>query len=285
MITQRDIAVLLALYRYYVLNRPQLQRLCFADDKTGRVTRRRLQVLHAARFVIRQRVIVDHPHLPAPGSIYFLAKRGREIVAEHLGDPAALTAPLQAPPPHHVLHWIAVSDTHIVIDQAIAAQHAVRLDGWINEYDVISTDESAPEKRFRLYTLLPSGNSRLICAPDAAFLLSVAGHSKVFYLEQDRSTSGVRQIAARKPPGYAALAEYRLHRRHFPQASVDTFTVLLIAPTARRRDALRQALSEKPGSALWRFATAVDLTPDSFLHEPIFYPTVGEPVTWVKSGG
>ena len=42
MITQRDIEVLLALYRYYVLNRPQIQRLCFANDTTGRVTRRRL---------------------------------------------------------------------------------------------------------------------------------------------------------------------------------------------------------------------------------------------------
>jgi hypothetical protein len=44
----------------------------------------------ACQRIYRRLVIVDHPHLPAPGSIYFLAKRGREIVTEHLGDLVAL---------------------------------------------------------------------------------------------------------------------------------------------------------------------------------------------------
>lgn len=43
MITDRDIAILSALAKYYVLSRPQIQRLCFESDVSGRVTRRRLQ--------------------------------------------------------------------------------------------------------------------------------------------------------------------------------------------------------------------------------------------------
>jgi len=39
MLTDRDLAVLLVLDRYYVLSRPQIQRLCFPTDVTGRVTR------------------------------------------------------------------------------------------------------------------------------------------------------------------------------------------------------------------------------------------------------
>ena len=35
MITERDIAVLLALVRYYVLSRVQIQRLCFPTDAAG----------------------------------------------------------------------------------------------------------------------------------------------------------------------------------------------------------------------------------------------------------
>ncbi len=45
MLTERDFAVVRAFAHYYVLNRPQVQRLCFPDDLTGRITRRRLQML------------------------------------------------------------------------------------------------------------------------------------------------------------------------------------------------------------------------------------------------
>ena len=283
MITERDVQVLLALSRYYVLNRPQIQRLCFPDDKTGRVTRRRLQTLFSQKLVNRQRVIVDYPHLPPPGSIYYPAKRGRELIAEYLDDERQLLTPVQPPQPQHVLHWLAVSDTHLTIDAAISRQQPVKIEGWINEWDVVNKDETDPDKRFQLYTLLRH-SPRLVCAPDFAFLLTLGSHSKVFYGEQDRGTCGVQQVAARKSPGYAAMASKGLHRRHFPSATVDAFTVLLIAPTVRRRDALRKAISEKPGKELWKFIAAPDLTPDTFLHAPILYPCIGDPSPLVKPG-
>lgn len=170
MITQRDIQVLLTLARYFVLDRPQLQRLCFPSDTTGRVTRRRLQQLFRHELINRQRVTVDHPFRPPPGSIYFLATRGREFLAEHFGEERYRLVPVQTPRPDHVLHWIAVSETHIALDEAIDRQETVRLEEWINEWDVVNKDEADPDKRFRLYMLLRD-NPRLICAPDAAFLL------------------------------------------------------------------------------------------------------------------
>ena len=39
MITDRDILILVALVHYYVLNRQQIQRLVFANDPNGRITR------------------------------------------------------------------------------------------------------------------------------------------------------------------------------------------------------------------------------------------------------
>ena len=123
---------------------------------------------------------------------------------------------------------------------------------------------------------------RLVCAPVAAFLLSARDHAKVFYLEEDRATSGVQQIAATKTQGYAVLAEVFGHRRHFPEATIDKFTVLMVAPTARRRDALRKAIHDKPGSQLWRFASAEDMQPERFLHEPIWYPCEGDPAPLIK---
>src|SRR5439155_25015060 len=98
-------------------------------------------------------------------------------------------------------------------------------------------------------------------APDAAFLLSVVGQSKVFYLDQDRATSGVHQIASSKTAGYSVMAERKLHHRHF-SATLDDFTVLMIAPSERRRDAPRKALAGKAGAHLWRFTTTRDFVPE-----------------------
>ena len=63
---------------------------------------------------------------------------------------------------------------------------------------------------------------------------------------------------------------------------VPGFSVILIAPIYRRRDALRKAIKEKHGADLWRFAAQPDLTPESFLHDPVFFPCEGDPVPLVK---
>jgi hypothetical protein len=55
----------------------------------------------------------------------------------------------------------------IALDEAISRQTDVKIEGWINEWDIVNKDESVPEKRFRLYTLIRE-NPRLSCAPDAA---------------------------------------------------------------------------------------------------------------------
>ena len=131
---------------------------------------------------------------------------------------------------------------------------------WLNEWDVVNKDESRPEKRFQLYTLLQE-HPRLVCVPDGAFLMWFKGASKVFYLEQDRATSGAQQIANSKTAGYAAMAEKLLHRRHFPETTLDEFSVLMVAPSPKRRDSLRHAIRGKPGAGLWRFAARQDLAP------------------------
>lgn len=281
MITERDIAVLLMLARYYVLNRVQIQKLCFPQDSDGRIARRRIQTLVEAKLIGRTMMEVVNPLSGAPAPVYFPSRKGCDFLAEYTGDDQYLLTPSQMPQQHHLFHWLAVSDTHIALDAAIARQNEVSLVEWLNEWDTANKDESAPEKRYRIYTLIHE-QPRLVCAPDAAFLLSARGHSKVYYLEQDRNTSGVHQIAASKTSGYAAMAERQLHRRHFPNTTLDGFGVLMIAPTERRRDALKRALRDKPGAALWRFAAAPDLTPDRFLSAPIFHPCDGDPVPLVK---
>jgi hypothetical protein len=283
MITDREIAIIQAVAQYYVLNSRQIQRLHFPDDASGRVTRRRLQLLVTEKLLNKQQMLFAHPSSGSLGPIYYPSQKGRELLADHFDDERFLRTPTRSPVPHHVWHWLAVAETHICLDKAIESQSVVSLDGWINEYDEMDGNAQQPEKRFRLYTLIQE-SPRLVCAPDAGFLLTMKGHSKVFYLEQDRATSGTRQIASSKTPGYAALAERMLHKKHFPQATIEGFTVLMVTPGSSRRDSLRKAIRDKPGASLWRFATIDDVTVDTILCNKIWYPADDGPAGCLVRG-
>jgi hypothetical protein len=281
MITPRDLSVLSALVRYYVLNRGQIQRLCFSDDRHGRITRRRLQALVDGHYISRQAMLFCHPSEAPAAPVYFPAQRGVELLAAHFEDERYLATPTQSPIPHHVQHWLAVSDLHITLDMAVETDPEAKIAEWVNEYDVVNKDESQPERRFRLYTLLRD-SPRLVCAPDAAMLLTCRGHAKTFYFELDRATTGAHQVAGSKTQGYAVFAELGFARRHYPQATVEGFTILCVAPNARRRDALRNAISDKPGAKLWRFASVEELSPETVLRKPIWYPCTGEKAALIK---
>jgi len=281
MVTERDIEILRSVARYYVLSRVDVQRLCFSNDRTGRATRRRLQALVTMGLLNRTPTPVFNPQGGSAWPAYYPSRRGLEFLAEHLDDERFRAVSSRCPEPYHLLHWLAVTQTHISLDQAIARQSAVECHRWLNEWDTANPEESSPERRYTIYSLLQE-RPRLVCAPDAAFLLGVGPHRKVLYLEQDRATAGVRQFVARKTPGYAALAKRGGHRRHFPQATVDSFSVLAVTLTPRRRDALKKALRGKSGADLWKFASQTDLTPEAFLHDPVFYPCEGDPVPLVR---
>ena len=270
MITERDLHVMRAIARYFVLNRQQIQQLCFGDDNDGRVTRRRLLKLVQSGMIQRQPLQMHDMDGGSPCSVYYPSRRGLEILAEEFDDKRFLLVSSQSPQPHHVRHWLAVSTTHIKIDCAIERQTEIQIDGWINEWDTIAPADSDSDRRYQLLTMLQE-NPRLSCAPDSGFLLSRAGHKKVYYLEEDRNTSGVERVAASKTKGYAELEKRQWHRRHFPETTLPSFTVLMVAPNPRRRDHLRQAIHRKPGWELWRFVAASEMTAETFLHEPILY--------------
>lgn len=281
MLVDRDIDILKALARYFVLNRVQIQSLIFPQHKNPRVTRRRLQFLHEAGLINRQNVQTLHVGETMPSQVYFLKELGCTFLARRFEDDSYLLCPTRSPAAHHVQHWLAVSDTHILFNSAIAKKRDIQLDGWLNEWDVANKSESNPENHYRLYTVIRD-NPKLVCVPDAAFLLSKDGHKKIHYIEQDRATTGPEQIAARKCQGYAALAEGNMHTRHFPETTLASFSVLMIAPTNGRREALRKALRGKPGADLWRFVATPDMKPETLFSAPIFYPSEGEPRPLVK---
>ncbi|MCA9097739.1 MAG: replication-relaxation family protein, partial [Planctomycetaceae bacterium] len=169
-LTEFDILLLKALARYYVLTRDQLQRLCFPGHASGRTTRKRLLKLQQGGYVQKHRMPVAFPGTNNAAPVYYLTKPGVELLAMWYSDPQYLALNTRQPRPDHLNHWIAITETRMVIEQSIATQSEVTLDGWINEWETV--DKSAAEsKQFTLRTQL-SEDPPLSCSPDAAFLLS-----------------------------------------------------------------------------------------------------------------
>lgn len=284
MLTPRDFAVLASIVHYATLTRAQVSRLHFASDEDGRTTRKRLQTLLDAKLIARTRMQVVNPAMGAPAPVYYATREGCAFLAQERGDPRYLAYALATPQWQHLYHWVQVAETHMLLDQAIAQTPGVTVEEWWGEGSVVNPDEADPTKRFRLYTMLRD-QPRLVCVPDAAFLLVKDNYRKVFYLEVDRDTTQPAQrVAARKAEGYAELAVRGLHTRHFPAANVGKFNVLIVAPSPQRRDALRAAFAAKKGAELWKFAVMKELTPAQFLAAPVWHPCVGEPLPLLKGG-
>jgi hypothetical protein len=218
--------------------------------------------------------------------VYYSSRDGVAYLSQELEDERYLKINTRTPNWLFLYHFVAVAGTHIMLDRAAERVAGLRITDWIGERAIANPDEKDPDKLYRLYTII-SDAPRIVCVPDAAFLMEKDGFRKVFYLEQDRDTTkNAERIAAQKCQGYAGLMEKKLHlTRHFPQANVDKFTVLMIAPTERRRDNLRKAITPKPGGNLWRFTSLTELTPETFLTAPVWHSGKDAPSSLIQQKG
>lgn len=254
---------------YYTLTRSLIQMIVgVAND---RVMRALLQELSQAGFINKTRMQAVNPSAGNPAPVYFPTRMGVELVAAETGDERYLGACTKTPDWTHLWHWLGIAEFHLRLDQAIARNPQVQLIGWYGEWDEVNPHEDSPQGRYRIFTLIRE-KPRLVCAPDAAFAIGIGQHSKTYYLELDRATSGIQQIAASKTPGYSAMLASRQHERHF-KTTAESFTVLHISPTPGRRDLLRKAVAPKGGASLHRFAAFTDWTPEKALTEAIFFST------------
>jgi len=281
MLPTRDTELLASVARYYTLTRKQINLLHFPSDVDGRIARKRLRLLHEAKLINKTNMHVVNPSMGAPAPVYFPSAEGCAFLAQELNDDTYKEACTLTPNWMYLYHWVEVAETRIRLDRAVQKYPGVSLPGWMAEWSLADANEKEPEKRYRLYTRL---GPKLVCCPDAAFLLEKDGFRKVHYLEEDRDTTkNADRIVAQKYHGYAGLHEQRLHlNRHFGLANVEKFTVLFVAPSVNRRESLRKAFASKDCAWMYKFAAKPELNSDTFLRAPVWYPCTGEPMPLVK---
>lgn len=270
-VTPTDLLFLQALARYYVLTRDQLQRLCGRKDVSDRSVRKHLLKLQQAGLIMKHRVPVLIAGTNGAAPVYYVTGNGARCLADTSDDERYHKINTKEPRGDRLNHWIAVNETRMILEGAVASIPKLTLDSWINEWEEI---EKEPGNRpsFTLHTQLRE-SPPLSCSPDAGFLLSVQGHSKVYYLEQDLATSSVQQVAARKTKGYAELLRQQRHREHFPMTTLDRFGVLLVTTSRQRCLNLARELRKHEDPELWRMVATTDLTAGGTFVDPIFYGT------------
>ncbi len=284
-ITPRDFDILKFVAHLETPTRSMITQELFPQDEGGRVTRKRLGILRGLDLLNATNMSWSNPNvlggMAAP--VYFPGSNLPAFLAQECEDNSYLLLNTAAPHFLYGYHLVEVARTHLMLDKAAALTPGVEVVKWYGER--AQRDKNMTDAAAGRYVLHVQVTDKLVCKPDAAFLLQKDQHSKVFMLEQDRDTTkSAERVANFKAGGYTALVEHRLHiTRYFPGAMMEKPLVLVIAPSEKRRKALQAAFGKQPTCWLYRFAAIPDLTPESFLTGKVWYPCVGEAGSLVKS--
>lgn len=268
-LTENDMKILEVLARYYALSAPMIHSLCFSHRKDARHTRRRLAELSRGKLVRKSPVNVAFS-TGNSGPAYTPTREGCEQLAVYKQDDVWLATYTKQPRLDRLFHWLEISWLHSVIVRACELSPAVELVQWINEWAPTLNVDGNPTG----YVLHSQFHEQppLSCSPDAAFMLNISGHRRVFYAECCRGTSGPTRIGSSKAPGYQELLLTQGHRRHFPATTFDDFSILLVTINTDYRDRLQKEFARRTNQnpELWLFADRNDVAPDTVLIDDVF---------------
>jgi hypothetical protein len=245
--------------------------LCDAvENGSSRVIRRRTAALTESDYLRRSRPMCLDPMTNAMPGVFSITENGLAALAEYKGDEGYLLRPSSPPEITFIRHELLVSAKQLTLMKAISIQDKVQLVRTIREGHVVNLDEPDPAHQRTLRMDLSNGRP-LYCHPDMAFVLQVGTAQVAYCVEVESGTNGAKRKVARCWQGYYHLSKTGRYIRLFPHVTKHPFGVLAIAPTRGYRDQMRKAMVDKPGRELWLFAAEQDLTPETFLFEPVWY--------------
>ena len=266
-ITETKIKILEHVARYYVTTRHLIQKIYFPHVTGPRSVNKMLNKLLSEKYMsVASMSLVPNGKHASP--VYYPNSKTAQTLRDWYDDEQWLDIFIKSPKASRLYHWIEISYTHYLLEQAVAATDGVSLLTYANEWEPLNKG-SAKNRQFTLHSKLRE-SPPLACQPDAGCLLERKPNRKVFYLEVDRGTSSINRIIQTKPPGYAELLRQERHRKHFPETTVRSFGVLFVTTDISRRDRLIEAIKGRPGDSLWRAASQSDLSPKKFFTAPVW---------------
>ena len=293
--TERDKAVIKAVYTHRALTMPQIETLLFRPDngqthrtKTSRV-RHRLKLLFQHGYLFRD----EQPTKLSEGRkplIYFIDHKAISLLAYELG---VFPDDIDWKPKDNNVTWmfldhlLATNDVRIAIEVAVDCA-GMRLLRWFDDKTLKSR-----EIRDSVEITGPEGaRIRATIVPDGYFCLRDGEYEYHNFLEVDmgtetgKSSKFGRRDFSRKIRGYCAYYKTGLYQQKYaPEQRHDDLPMrVLTVTTSPKRMANLKAVAEAAGAGeqFW-FTTFDRIQPETVLTEPIWEVAGGEDLhslTW-----
>lgn len=243
-LTERDLAVVLDIYKYRYLTAPQIQRLHFPSLQT---TYRRIRSLSSQGFITGFSApnIAEH--------LYHLDTKGVDLAAQALGVEVSnlkWSRMNRAPKDYYFLrHFLELNDFRITLTLACRTA-PLSLLGFIPEYFGEKTQDGRTSKYIKDFVCdITDHNRSLNHTPDAVFALAKNEVPALFFLEIDRGTEvvgdpdkGVMK-AIRFYLNYLLSEQYQRYKEDFGCTPFKGFRALIVTTAAARIENIRQAAS------------------------------------------
>ena len=258
-LTERDIAVIKAVYEYRFLQREQIQQLFFPSVNTANY---RLQRLFQHRYL--QRIFApDHYIRNARNSqaIYCLDEAGATLVATELGVPREQVSwypERNRVKEYFIQHLLKINDFRIALTNA-ADGRSDSIVTWVPEWRL---------KEYGEFVNDPLTGKRLPVSPDGYFIYEEgrSGKRSHFFLELDRSTMENRRFA-KKIKAYIQYIKTGAYQHRYRTRSL---RVLTVVPSEHRLRNLKETTEKAGGKSMFWFTTYDALQPTTIL-QPVWW--------------
>lgn len=240
--TERDSELLVDLYKHRFLTTMQLQRLHFPSMQTAY---RRMRALKASGFVASFTVAnIDE-------SIFMVSPHGLQAVAEALGierDQLKWSETKAKPRDYYFMrHFLGINDFRIALTLACKTSD-IRLLGFIPDYYGEKSERGVVTKYIRDVVCDVAHERREVAhTPDGVFALERDGKHALFFLEIDRGTEVVGDLAKgvlkslRFYANYLLEGKYQRYATDFNVPEFKGFRSLLVTTNTVRLENIRSA--------------------------------------------
>ena len=261
---QRDLDVVLSIYKYRYLKTSQIQQLFFASLQTTRRSLRRLRT----RELIKSFKVSDITE-----EIHCLRTQGAKLVALQFRttiDNLKWSKHTHTPKDYYYTkHFLQTNQFRIDITKA-CDKSDINLAGFIPEYYGEKHPSGRILKRITDFTFdIADPRDKISHTPDAVFALSRENQAGLFFLEIDRGT----QRPLNNPSkgflkmirfylGYAKDRKFKTYRAEFNCGELTYFKLLIVTTNQKRLENMRQASSSYFDTYLnvlkWFWVTTLD---------------------------
>lgn len=257
-LTERDRRILEAIHAYDgLLSFSQIQRLFFTGKSQ---TEQRLKLLYQHGYLARP---AEERRRQLPEMVYWLDKKGAEIVASLSGASLGEFPWRAAPRWFQIAHDLTVNDFRLNLVDACTQDSDIQLETWIPESEFWAYPDKVA------YSYQDKKMVRNI-RPDGYFMLNTGEHRIRYLLEIDRSTEDNPRFTREKIlPGLAYLKSQPYETRFGHRSGR-----WLVVTTGPRRLANMLSQAERAKTnGLFYFTTFDRITPQTLLHSPIWRRT------------